>query len=101
MRSEVVTDVLAMAAADTEYSYEFPQNTRGFRLKLRATDQPLRISSVSGMVAVPGVNYNTLPAGKELEVKDVKMNDQVLYFAADVVSQVVEIIYWTGIDRAS
>jgi hypothetical protein len=101
MKSRVVTDVLAMAVADQQYSYEFPQNTRGFKIALRATDKVLRYSTVDEMVAVPGENYKTLAAGEELAIENVQLNDQIIYFAVPDVTQVLEIVYWTGIDRAS
>lgn len=101
MKSRVVTDVLAITSANQQYSYEFPQNTRGFKVALRATDKVLRYSTVAGMVAVPGVNYKTLAAGKELSVENVQLNDQTIYFATPDATQVLEIVYWTGIDRAS
>ena len=100
MKSTVKTVVKAITDADSEYSFTFPQNTRGFRLQARDTTA-IRYASEAGKVATPTDPYNTLKANGVLEVDGIKLPQTTIYFAAAAGSKVVEITYWTGIDRAS
>jgi len=98
------TDVLILAAANTEKSYEFPENVERFRIQMRSSAVAWRMSEVSGVVASPGANdkYMSLPANSVWEEDLLDVPDtRKFYFASSSVSMVLEIMFWTGSTRSS
>ena len=95
-------DILTMAAADTEYFYDFPKNVERFRVKLRDDTVALRIGAATGKVAMPTDPYLSIPAGILWEEDGLSLPESTkFYFATPTTSQVLEIMYWTGVERVS
>ena len=94
--------ILTMAAADTEYSYEFPENVERFSVQLRDPSVATRISAVAGKVATSADPYFTLPANSEWTEDNLfEPNTRKFYFATANATMVLEIRYWVGIRRSS
>ena len=81
----------AMAAANTEYSYDIPAGTKRFEIKLRALNAQLKLAFVSGE---SGTTYITIPYGGNYVENDVKAGPITLYFQSTVAAQVAEIKTW-------
>lgn len=95
-------DTLPMALADTEYDYEFPSNTERIRLKLRDDTVALRLGAAADKVATPTDPYMSIPAGVLWEEDGLSLPETTkFYFATPTTDQVLEIMYWTGVERVS
>jgi len=98
-RNMVVVNV-AMAAADTEYEYQFPANVERFTMGLRDQTKAWRFSNLTSKVATPTEPYKTMPAGAEYEEQGLIMPiDNTVYFASGDAAQVMEIVFWTAAER--
>lgn len=74
------SDEVAMAAADTQYSWTIPTGTKSFLLKLQDTTVAWRFSSVAGEVAAVG-GGTPLAAGEAIEFNEGPFIGNVIYFA--------------------
>ena len=82
---------VAMASADTEYSYVIPANCKKLLFKLRGTSQTLKFCYASG---ASGTTYMTLPAGASKYLDEAQLTGQTLYFQSPGASQVLEVEAW-------
>lgn len=82
---------VAMATADTEYSYEIPAGTKRIKFKLRALNALLKYCFTSGG---SGTTYITVGYGDYVEVNDAKIGGQTIYFQSPTASQTVEVTTW-------
>jgi len=96
-RSVTVTNV-AMATANTEYSYTFPANTVGFELRLRADDVPLLVSYEAGKLPTSGDGsaYFTVPAYFIEKTAGIDWSGKTIYVQSGSASQVLEVIVYTA-----
>lgn len=90
MIAKPTTKNSSMSSAATEVSYEFPEGTKKFRIKLRALNALLQVAFVSGE---SGSNYLTVPYGDFLEMK-AKVGGATIYFQSPSSSQTAEIQTW-------
>jgi hypothetical protein len=84
---------VAMAAADTEYSFSLPVNTRAFALKLRNFDNKaavLRIYEVTGGVPYLSVN----PGGTYARDGLLLSSTMTIYLQCNLAGRVAEVEYW-------
>jgi hypothetical protein len=84
----VSSGIQTIAAADTEYEIELPDNTRRVTLYNRS-DNDLRLAFETGEVAAGDV-YKTIPAGSEWDSGPVLLTGVTLYIASAVAADVVE-----------
>ena len=86
--------VLALTAADTEYSQALPVNTKKFRIHLRdyAT---FRLAYETGKVAASTDPYETIPAGSEKYEDGLNLSALTVYLASPVATKVAEIEVWS------
>ena len=82
---------VAMAMANTEYSYDLPVGTSRFIIKLRNPGYVLKVCWVS---EVSGTIYKNVMQGGSYEESDLREGSNVLYFQTTADDQVVEIISW-------
>lgn len=82
---------VAMASANTEYSYAVPAGTHKILMKLRDTGQPFKLAYVSGE---SGTTYITVPANTSKEILDIRGTGITLYFQSPGASQTMEIEGW-------
>lgn len=89
---KIVTSLLAMASAETEYSFVLPQGVGKLTFRLREGDADLKfyLSSTSGQPT--GDNYYTLGAGSAITIPGALIG-QTLYFQCATVSRNVEFLY--------
>lgn len=80
---------VSMPSANTEYSYELPEGTREFWIKLRDAGYALKLAMVSGD---SGTTYLTVQNGKIHKETDIKSSKIYLYFRSTQASMVAEII---------
>ena len=88
-----------MTLADTEYTQELPENTKGFIIHTR-DETIFRLAFETGHVATPTEPYFTVVATKAFSTGDifnytVGGNRLTLYFASTNAGKVIELIYWT------
>ena len=79
---------VTMTSANTEYSYELPNGTTEFWVKLRTIGFPLKVAMVSGE---SGTTYFTVQSGKIHKETDVKSSKVNLYFQSAQANMVAEI----------
>lgn len=94
----VAVDNVAMATADTEYSYTFPANTVGFELRLRADDVPLLVAYETGKLPTSGdgLAYLTVPAYFIEKTAGLDWSGKTIYVQAGTASQTLEVITYTA-----
>ena len=93
---------LSMPTANTEYSYDLPENVERFSFQLRDPSVVLRVSAKAGKVATSANPYFTVPADAEWTEDNLfEPKTQTFYFATASATQTLEIRLWTGIRRAS
>lgn len=80
---------VSMTSANTEYSYELPQGTREFWLKLRDPGYPMKVAMVSGD---SGTTYFTVQNGETHKEPNTKSSKVTLYFQSTQASMVAEIL---------
>lgn len=82
-----------MATADTEYSYQFPANTIGFRIRVRDNAVPLLYSWQTGTLPTSGDGsaYSTLQAYSELVRDNLDIGGKTIYLQTASASQVAEV----------
>lgn len=78
-----------MTLADTEYSYQLPEDTVKFELKCR-TDFDVKLSFTSGE---SGTNYFTIPSGQSYWEDEVETT-KTLYFQCADAGKILEIKSW-------
>lgn len=81
-----------MPAANTEYDFVLPTNTKRFMLKLRGS-AGLRVAYVAGESAVGG-DYLTVPSGCSYTESDLTLTSITIYFQSGTASQTAEVVYW-------
>lgn len=80
---------VAMALADTEYSYALPAGTKEFWLKLQIEGYDLQVAMVSG---ASGTTYFTVNSGQVHKEPDVKNSGVVLYFRSPQAGMTAQIL---------
>lgn len=80
---------VAMALANTEYSYSIPVGTRRFKIKLRNPGYPLQLCVISGE---SNTTYYNIAQGGIHEEVEVRGTGIILYFRTLADDQVAEII---------
>ena len=90
---------VTMTNADTQYSQQLSQYTKKFMIHTR-DESTFRLAFVTGIVAVPGSPYLTIPSGARhyedgvfLRVQTADWNG-TLYFASDSAGKIIEILEW-------
>lgn len=96
-RSASVFNV-AMAAANTEYSFTFPANTVAYELRLRATDYPVLVALSTGKLPTSGdgLAYFTVPSYFIEKTPGLDWSGKKIYLQTETTSQVVEVICYTA-----
>lgn len=89
----VVTANVDMDDADTQYSYQFPANTIGFRIRVRDNAIPLLYAWATGTLPTSGDGsaYSTLQAYSELVRDSLDVGGKTIYLQTGSASQVAEI----------
>lgn len=90
IKGKPIVSTVDMPTGGTEYSFDLPDGTVKFTIKLRDPGQELNVCFASGM----GTSYITLSSGRSYTEKDVKGSGNSLYFKCSADSQTAEIIYW-------
>lgn len=90
MNSRPTIENINITDADTEYSYELPEGTKRFSIKLRDLGHELKVCFVSG----EDTNYINVSSGKSYSENNIKGSKNTLYFKSPSVSQTAEIISW-------
>lgn len=85
---------LTLTNANTEYSQALPANCRKVIFRCR-TEYDVRYAWVTGKVATPTAPYQTLKAGAEYGIDDVKLASSTLYFASSTAGVIIEIEAWS------
>lgn len=97
--SKAICANVAMASADTEYSYTFPQETVAFYIKIRSQNTKLLMAWETGKLPTSGdgAAYFTVPQNgmQSREGLHLGPNDTI-YLQSASASQVVEIIVYTS-----
>ena len=90
---------VTMTLADTEYSQQLSQYTKKYLIHTR-DESAFRLAFVTGIVAVPGTPYITVPSGCRHYEDGVFLRvgnadwDGTLYFASDSALKVIEVLEW-------
>ena len=84
---------VTLTNANTEYSQALPANTRALCFRCR-TGVQVRYAWVTGKVAAPTANYQTLVAGAEYVRTGVKLAAATLYWASATAGAIVELECW-------
>ena len=82
---------VAMASADTEYSYAIPAGVNKVLLKLRDPGESFKLAYASG---TSGTTYFTVAAGSSKELTEIKGTGITLYFQSPGLSQTMEVEVW-------
>ena len=81
----------AMTTANTEYSYDIPDGTKRFSIKLRSLNKILKLAFIE---STSGTTYISIPYGETYTENDVKAGPITLYFQTTANTQVAEIKTW-------
>lgn len=84
---------ISLTNANTEYSQALPANTRRLCFRSR-TGVQVRYAWSAGKVATPTAPYQTLMAGAEYAVDDVKLAAATLYLASATAGATIELECW-------
>jgi hypothetical protein len=94
----IVLANVAMADANTEYSYTFPSFVTGFYMKVRSVDAQFGYAWATGKLPTSGdgsaymtTTYNFLQSRPDVEV-----SNETIYFQSDTAGQVMEIEVYTA-----
>jgi len=92
-----VTANVAMTTANTQYSYTFPSNTIGFRIKLRDQGTLMYYSWQSGTLPGSGTGtaYATVQQNGDIVRDNLDVGNKTIYFESDTNSMVAEIESFT------
>lgn len=96
VRSTPVDAAVALTDADTEYSFSFPNGTKGYTISIRGgvdTDT-FRLAWATGKVATPTEPYRSYPQNVEVFDSNLNLEYQTLYIASSAASKVAQIEYW-------
>ena len=85
---------VTLTSANTEYSQALPANTRRLCFRCR-TGAVCRYAWVTGKVAAPTANYQTLQAGAEYGIDGLKLAASTLYLASATAGVIIELEVWT------
>jgi hypothetical protein len=88
IKSKPTVDTVSMTSANTEYSYELPQHTQEFWLKLRAIGYDMKVAMVAGE---SGTTYFTIRSG-EIHKEKTKASKTTLYFQSPEAAMTAEIL---------
>lgn len=91
MRAKPTVANVALTSGGTEYSYAFPDGTKGFEIKARALNALLRIAFVSGGT---DTTYATINYGDIFKMEGAKMTGVTVYLQSNQDSDVAEITSW-------
>lgn len=80
---------LELTAADTDYSFTFPNGTKSFLIKLREDTSKLRIYKLSG-----SLEFFTLPKGVSYSESEVDASGLTLFVQSTEGAQTLEILSW-------
>ena len=83
---------ITMTAADTEYAFALPTNTRKFSIRVRLHDNAapvLRVYYVSG-----GPDYVSISPGTMYSEADLALSGITVYMQCSLPARVVEIVSW-------
>lgn len=94
---KAVSASVTMAVANTEYSYQFPSNTIGFRIKLRSQGTLLLYSWQTGTLPTSGDGsaYSTVQQNGELSRDNLDIGGKTIYLQAPSATQVAEVEVFT------
>lgn len=87
--SSAFIENITTVAANTEYNFVLPDETKRFAIRLRETDSPLKVKYQSGG------NHILLPRGTSYSEENLVTDNVTLYFETELSNRTVEIIYWT------
>lgn len=90
MKARPTVANVSMTTANTEYSYELPQHTKEFFIKLRNLGYPLQLAVVEGD---SNTTYYNIANSKTLR-DEVRASKVTLYFRSTTNSMVAEILSW-------
>jgi len=88
-KAKPTTANVAMTSANTEYSYELPEGTTEFWMRLRDPGYPAKVAMVEGD---SGTTYFTISQGETHKETDIKSSKVTLYFQSTQASMDMEII---------
>ena len=88
IKAKPTVDTVSMTTANTEYSYELPQHTKEFWLKLRTIGYDMKVAMIEGD---SGTTYFTIRSG-EIHKEETKASKTTLYFQSPQASMVAEIL---------
>ena len=86
------TAQVAMASANTEYSYTFPVGTCRFTMKLEVVGSEFNVAFKENESGAD--EFITIPIGSSYEEIDIKMSAATIYFQSPGTSQVMHIKSW-------
>lgn len=97
--TDCIHDSVTLVAANTEYSYAIPDNTR--KITFRTVDNTLlnpgsdlRYAFVTGKVATPVLPFMMLDGGAVFSERELNFADKTLYFAGVAAGNIVLIEIW-------
>lgn len=85
---------ISLAVANTEYSQALPTGTRRLCFRCRGNSATVRYAWVTGKVAGPTANYQSLQPGSDYILDGVKLTSKTLYFASVSAGAIVEMETW-------
>jgi len=89
IKAKPTVATVSLASANTEGSYEIPQGTTEFWIKLRAIGFNLQVAMVEGD---SGTTYFTIRSGETHKEKNVKASKLELFFQSPEANMTVEIL---------
>lgn len=90
-QGKAISVEVAMASANTQYSYTFPASAREIMVTLKDSSVAFRVSFEAGEVA-SGDRYHNVAAGGSFSI-DGPLKSNLLYFASSTATQVAVISY--------
>lgn len=89
IKAKPTVATVSLAVADTEKSYELPQGTREFWIRLRVTGYDLKVAMVE---EDSGTTYFTVRSGETHKEPNVKASKLTLYFQSPQANMTAEIL---------
>ena len=86
---------IVMTTQNTEYSYQFPEDVKGFRMQCRdGTAFRFAFEMDKVGTANPSPPYHTVLANGYIEIREVRIEELHLYVACGTANKTVELISW-------